>query len=129
MICTKGPKRGLATWYKQFKEDWEHPSFRDAFAPNTRKVRIAAHSTLKPWMPLYIGKARSVSGRVKQHITLDLSAKTFALKLRARTQLKVGDLRLSTINLTSLDVQNYDVVAPILEHALCNKINPLIGNQ
>jgi hypothetical protein len=128
-IRTTGRKSGLASWYKQFKEGWEHPSFRKAFTPNTRKVRIDAHSTLKPWMPLYIGKAKSVAGRVKQHISLDLSATTFALKLRARTHLRLSDLRLSTVNLEQLAIQNYGVIAPVLELALRNQINPLVGKQ
>ena len=128
-IRTTGPHKDLASWFTAFQADWEHPKFKSSFTPNTKKKRIAAHRTLSEWMPLYIGKAKIVSSRVWEHVDLELQAKTFALKLRQRPTLKLRDFRLSTINLTALDVQNYDLVAPAVEQAMRNKLNPLVGRQ
>lgn len=126
---TSGPHRDLASWFAAFQAEWEHPSFKDKFTPNTKKKRIAAHTSLAEWMPLYVGKSKKVSARIWEHLNLELQAKTFALKLRQRPSLKLRDFRLSTINLTALGIKNYDLVAPALEQAMRNKFNPLVGKQ
>lgn len=128
-LRTSGPHRELAPWYDSFKTDWEHPRFKEKFTPNTKKKRIKAHTSLAEWMPLYVGKSKRVASRVWEHINLDLHAKTFALKLAQRPTLKLRDMRLSTINLDKFEVKNYGLVAPALELAMRDRLNPIVGRQ
>lgn len=129
-ICTAGDHKDLSGWYNAFQEAWEHPDFRAKFTPNTRKKRIGAHYKLLEWMPLYVGKSKEIAARVRGHIDLGFNSKTFALKLRARIDhIKLADLRLSTIDLSSVSKKNYNIIAPTLEHAMRNRLNPLVGKQ
>lgn len=114
------------SWIKDFKEIWETDEYRYKFTPNTRKVRIRAHSTLNEWIPIYIGKSRNVSKRVHEHIYKELHKTTFALKLSARTNLKNHTFRLKAIK---VNVHNYDSIVPKIEWQLRNRINPIIGKQ
>jgi hypothetical protein len=113
-------------WLLSLKEKWEHPKYFRKFTPNFKKKRIKAHSVLKDWMPLYLGKSKNIMSRVKEHIFMDLDKKTYAMKLRSRDNLPNLTLRLSTIK---LDVINYDAILPKIESQLRDRINPLIGNQ
>jgi hypothetical protein len=77
-------------------------------------------------MPLYIGKSKTVGKRVKEHLTLPMKARTFALKIQERPNMRRHKFRLSTIR---LDVTHYNLLAPTLEETLRDLINPIVGKQ
>lgn len=125
-ISTVGTSLSVSDWIDAFRVEWEHEDFKKKFTPNLKKKRIARHSVLPEWMPLYLGKSKKVSTRVREHIDLGVEKPTFALKLNARPSMSKHKLRLHALPLL---VQNYDLVAPALESALRNRFNPLIGKQ
>lgn len=116
----------FASWVNNFRGEWEKELYKLNFVPNLRKVRVSAHKELKEWVPLYIGKSKSIRGRVHQHIFKELKKPTFALKLNARENMKKETFRLSAIKVSH---QNYDWVMPVVEKTLRNRINPIIGRQ
>ncbi len=116
----------FTSWVNNFRDEWEDPKYKTHFVSNLRKVRIAQHSELKDWIPIYIGKSKQVRGRIHQHIYKELGKPTFALKLNARENMRNYTFRLSTIKVSS---ENYDWVMPVFEKTLRNKINPIIGRQ
>jgi hypothetical protein len=125
-VQTSGTETELAAWIAKFRSEWEHADFKKSFTPNLKKKRIAGHTTLPEWMPLYLGKSKNVGKRVLEHIKLPLNKTTFALKLNARPGMAERTLRLHTLELR---VQNYDAIVPALESALRNRFHPLIGKQ
>lgn len=116
----------LAGWIKLLRTEWEHDDYKTNFTSNFKDKRIKKHSELVEWMPFYIGKSENVGKRVKEHITLKLENKTYALKLNARPAMKAREFRLSTLK---MPVTNYSILAPKLEEAMRDKIHPLIGRQ
>ena len=114
------------SWIKNFKEVWESEDYLKKFTPNTKKIRIKAHTELNDWIPIYIGKSRNIGSRIHGHIYKELHKTTFALKLMARTNLKDQTFRLKSIK---VDVHNYDSIVPKIEWQLRNRINPIIGKQ
>lgn len=125
-VSTAGTLGDLATWIGEFRSEWEHQDFLKKFTPNFKLKRIAQHTKLNEWMPLYLGKSKNVGKRVHEHINLELEKTTFALKLKARPTMAARKLRLMTLH---LPVQNYNLIAPALEAELREKFNPLIGKQ
>jgi hypothetical protein len=123
-ISTAGSAFNVSEWIERFRIEWEHDDFKKKFTPNLKKKRIAFHTVLPEWMPLYLGKSKNISGRVLEHINLPLEKTTFALKLNARPEMKKYRLRLHALPVL---VQNYDLIVPTLESALRNRFNPLIG--
>ncbi len=114
-------------WALEFRAEWDLPEYHRKFTCTTKDKRIQRHGgTLKEWIPLYIGKSKNVADRVKQHLILDMEARTFALKIRARPNMAARQFRLSTLK---LDVNNYDLIAPVLEKTLRDRENPIIGKQ
>ena len=113
-------------WIENFKNEWEDEKYLKKFTPNLKKMRIRAHSELKEWMPLYIGKSKNIGSRIHGHLYKELNKTTFALKLMARENLKNEIFRLRTFEVT---VKNYDAIVPRIEWQIRNKINPLIGKQ
>jgi hypothetical protein len=107
-----------------FENKWS--VFNGKFTPTIKKKRIAAHGQLEEWIPIYLGKSKKISDRIGGHLCLDMDKRTFALKLLSRTNLVGETFRLNIIN---LNTENYDIVAPIVESELRNRINPLIGRQ
>ncbi len=127
-IKNEGRFTNFDSWITDFQEIWENEEYKRKFTPNTRKIRIQAHrhKDLQEWIPLYIGKSRNVSKRVHEHIYKELHKTTFALKLKARTNLKSHIFRLKVLE---IDVHNYDSIVPKVEWQLRNRINPIIGKQ
>jgi len=113
-------------WLRDFQVDWEYEQFLKKSVPSLKKVRIQAHTTQRDWIPLYLGKSRKISHRLKEHICLGLEKPTFALKLLERKNLHGRNFRISTIK---LDVVNYDLIVPYFESALRNSLNPILGRQ
>jgi len=114
------------TWIDNLKQVWEDERYLRKFTPNLKKVRIKAHTELKEWMPLYIGKSKNLGSRIHGHIYKELHKTTFALKLMARENLHDHTFRLKVCKVS---VTNYDAIVPRIEWQLRNKINPLIGKQ
>lgn len=125
-ISTAGTGLSVAEWIETLRAEWEHEDFLKKFTPNFKKKRIAQHQQLTDWMPLYLGKSKTVGKRVLEHINLGLEKSTFALKLKARPGMANRKFRLHTLELR---VKNYDLIAPALEGALRNHFHPLIGKQ
>lgn len=124
-VCTTGAN-DLDTWIEEFRAEWEHVDFKKRFTPNFKKKRIAKHSVLVEWMPLYLGKSKNIGKRVTGHINLGLSKSTFALKLKARPGMVNRRLRLHAL---AVPVTNYDLIVGPLEKALRDHFHPLIGKQ
>ena len=117
----------VVEWISELRLQWEHPDFLKKFTANFRKKRIRHHKSLSEWMPLYIGKSKNVGKRVLEHLNLGLDKSTFAMKIKARPTMAQRELRLSTLRLQQ--VGNYNIIAPALESALRDRINPLVGKQ
>lgn len=113
-------------WIDYFRPEWEHEDYKKHFVSNLRKVRINQHAELKEWVPMYIGKSKQIGSRIHQHIYKELGKPTFALKLKARNNMRDKIFRLSTIKISN---ENYDWVMPVIEKTLRNKLNPIIGRQ
>lgn len=114
------------TWSKDFLDKWQHDDYIKKFTPNSRKMRLKAHleSSGFDWVPLYLGKSRNIGNRVHQHIHLDLQKPTFALKLKSRQNIQELSFRLS---FAKIDVKNYNVIMPLVESQLRNRLNPILG--
>lgn len=125
-VNTSGSNKDFKSWVTDFQCDWEHSDFKKKFTPNTKKKRIKCHNTLDEWLPIYLGKSKNVAARVLEHINLGIEKTTFALKLKARSNMANRQFRLSALR---LQVKNYDLIAPALENALRNRFNPIIGKQ
>jgi len=125
-IRNSGEHQSFKEWYAWFRSEWVQDAYERKFTPNPKKKRVAAHTQLVEWIPLYIGKSRYISGRVWEHINLKLERPTTAMKLKERTNLTGQRFRLSTIR---VDVSNYDLIVPKLESALRDLHNPLLGRQ
>jgi hypothetical protein len=116
----------LEDWFSKFKAAWDQEQFKKCFVPSCQKGRIAKHTAVHEWMPLYIRKSEEVGKRVWEHLNLEAEKRTFALKLKARNRLQGNRYRLSVLR---LDVVNYPVLAPKIEAALRRKHLPLVGRQ
>lgn len=113
-------------WIAAFQILWEDKNYKYKFVPNIKKMRIRTHSELTDYIPMYIGKSKKIKGRVYEHIFKDINKTTFALKLKARENIKHEAFRLSFLR---IDTDNYDWIVPVIERTLRNKINPIIGKQ
>ena len=120
--------KSFDSWSTDFLDRWEHDDYRKKFTPNSRKKRIKAHLNkhIEKWIPIYLGRAHNVGGRVRSHVYLELNKPRGALKLLARTNMYEETFRLSTI---SLQVVNYNVIVPRIEQLLRDRINPILGRQ
>ena len=125
-VHTGGKSIDVKEWISALRLEWEHPDFLKKFTANFKEKRIRHHKSLPEWMPLYIGKSKTVGKRVLEHLNLELDKSTFAMKIKARPTMAKRDFRLSTLR---LPVRNYSIIAPALESALRDRINPLIGKQ
>lgn len=125
-IFTSRDNDDFASWVAKFRAEWDLPEYSKKFTCTTKDKRISRHGVLEDWMPLYIGKSKKVGVRVSDHLNLPLEARTFALKIQSRPNMRYRRFRLSTI---PLNVQNYDLIAPILERELRERLNPIVGKQ
>ncbi len=125
-IKNDGNSNSFKAWVDNFKSKWENEKYLRCFTPNLKKKRIAEHSVLADWIPIYIGKSKQIEGRVHEHIFKELHKTTFALKLNARDNMEKERFRLKTIK---CDVENYNMIVPAIEAQLRDKINPLNGKQ
>jgi hypothetical protein len=130
-VCTRSTSvQTLTDWIGAFRDEWMDVMYRDMFVANPQKKRMKLHLAaghLKEWMPIYIGKSKNISSRLKEHISMGLGKKTFAMKLDARPTMKARQWRFSTISLEG--VENYGVIAPQMESALRDRYQPIVGRQ
>ncbi len=111
-------------WLDHFKDKWENKLYKKRFVPNFTKKYYQKHTEIEDWIPFYLGKRNDLYDRVKSHLYYPLERNTFAMKLMARENMKNEIFRLSIIK---LDIENYDVIAPIMEKQLRTIINPVVG--
>lgn len=116
----------FTSWVGNFRAEWEDSMYKRKFVPNLKMKRIKQHTELKDWIPLYIGKSKSIRGRVHQHIYSEIEKTTFALKLNARVHAKKEVFRLSIIPIPHA---NYNWIVPVIENTLRDQLNPIIGKQ
>jgi hypothetical protein len=116
----------LAAWIDNFRGEWDLAELHQSFTCTTKDKRIKKHAVLLQWMPLYIGKSKNVAQRVAEHWRLPMKARTFALKISGRPNMRNRRFRLSTIRLPK---ENYDYIAPVVERTLRDRLNPLVGKQ
>ena len=127
LIEIKTNKSGsFADWAKDFKKLWDNEKYKGKWTPTTKKKRIIEHKALNGWVPIYIGKSKSINKRIFEHIYLGLDKKTSALKLSSRQDLRNKEFRLRAIK---VEVNNYDVISTEFEKTLRDKINPITGKQ
>jgi hypothetical protein len=117
-----------SNWITEFTNEWQKPEYEKGFVPNSKAKRIKFHNEpkIQEWFPLYIGKSKNVSNRLKGHLDLKLTQPTTSLKLRERKNMYGNEFRISTIK---LDVLNYELIAPQFESGMREKINPILGRQ
>jgi hypothetical protein len=113
-------------WANDFCLKWMDPLYVRGWVPNPKKKRLSKHPELKDWIPLYIGKSKKINARFHEHIYLKLEQPTTGLKLNARKNIQNEIFRLSYINIPT---KNYDMVMPIFENNLRDRINPILGRQ
>lgn len=118
----------FSEWINDFESIWlgKERCFEKCFTPNLKKKRINFHKELNEWIPLYIGKSKNIKNRLGEHFFKKLNQTTFSLKLLERKNLYSNILRLSTIQ---IDVVNYNIIMPIIENELRDKLNPILGRQ
>lgn len=116
------------------KNEWETAKEEVKFTPRfnqTRAREMAAALKEDAKIPFYLGKAEKMCSRIKQHVFLDAKSGTYALKLNA--------IRNSNKNIHALDFEVSFLTFPfnkksiflleIIESALRNALNPVIGRQ
>lgn len=113
-------------WIEKFVKDWDK-EFEDLkHVPTTKIIRTSKHNKVLEWMPLYIGKRLNVGDRIEKHINLKFDSSTFGIKFKVRQNFKDAKFRLSILR---LDVENYDMIAPVIESHFREKFNPIVGKQ
>lgn len=125
-IKNRGMFSDFKTWADDFKTEWEKSDYIHKFVPNLKKKRLASHTDLKEWVPIYIGKSKWIGSRIRTHLYAELNKHTFSLKLSERQNLNQDKFRISII---PISVVNYDWVMPTIESVLRDKINPILGKQ
>lgn len=125
-IRASGNHSTFRSWAAWFVSEWVRPEYERKFVPNPKKKRLAAHSEIMEWVPLYLGKSKDIAHRVWEHMHLRLDQPTTAMKLKQRVNMASQRFRLSTIR---VDVKNYDLIMPQLERALRDEHNPILGRQ
>jgi hypothetical protein len=108
---------------------WDRPAASVRCFPRANRTR-AKHAlriyASEDMIPLYLGKSERVADRVIQHIDIDGSKSTYALKLRAREDLlRVVEMRVNCLPLP-VTKDSYFLVAR-LETLLRNEFMPIIG--
>ncbi|WP_026473104.1 hypothetical protein [Alkaliflexus imshenetskii] len=116
----------IQDWMSDFLTKWEDDKYIANFVPNSRISRVRKHSEYKTWFPIYLGRAKNISDRIKMHVYKEMNKPTGALKLRERKNIHGYEFRISSIK---VDVKNYDLIVPQVEKYFRNEINPILGRQ
>jgi hypothetical protein len=115
-----------------FGKDWgEWKENKEGNTPEFQVARskvISSQTKNNDWIPLYIGKSKTLKSRIKEHVINPTNITTSALRLGQRkTELNSHNLRLSYIDF-DLTNEEYKMIH-ILEESLRKKLNPIIGKQ
>lgn len=112
-------------WGSAFCDLWNHK--RLSWASGTKKIRIAKHrDSIEAWLPLYLGKSKNVSRRIFEHVNQPADKPTFSMKMKARENLAGLTFKVGWISLAGL---NYELLAPVLESTLRDRLHPIVGKQ
>lgn len=118
---------------KRFGETWGYANGTNLVSncPRFYKSRVKSNlSALRnsEYIPFYLGKQQNVKARLDLHLNGHLESTTYGLKLKSRHEsLKKCSLRASWVTFNST-ASNYFCVE-LIESALREKLNPLIGKQ
>jgi hypothetical protein len=116
----------ISTWINDFASLWAHPDYHKRFVSGIKKKRVIFHTKMLDWIPIYLGKNKSVKSRINEHLNKGIDKTTFAMKLKARTNIYGHMFRVSTLE---IKVDNYNLIVPHIESHLRERINPIIGKQ
>jgi hypothetical protein len=112
-----------------FLTRWDRPAASVQYFPKANRSRAKRALQMydsEEMIPFYLGKSERVAHRVRQHIEIDGSKSTYALKLRARSDL----LRAVTMRVNCLPLpitkDSYYLMARV-ETLLREEFMPIIG--
>ena len=111
-------------WLENFSPSWENRDFK--WHSGLKKGRLKKHSSLKDWIPFYIGKSRFVGKRINEHILQPAEKTTFSMKLKSTVKLHGNKFRVSWL---PVEVKHYDIIVPALERLMRDRFNPIVGKQ
>lgn len=82
-------------------------------------------------IPMYLGKTKSLSSRIEQHISHRADRSTYSLKLKESPDLKQFRIGYSTWRVPSKSIAYIDIawMLQILESGVRNELKPFIGRQ
>lgn len=93
-----------------------------------RAIRHKERIGKNEFIPFYLGKEKNVMSRLNGHLTGAEEATTYSLKLKMRAEMLAGiDFRFGFVEIP-VDSNAFFCLA-LLEKALRNRINPIIGRQ
>ena len=118
--------QSFSDWVDNYRNIWEAEEYKRRFVPNIKIKRLKKHDKLSEWFPLYIGKSKDISKRIKEHMELKLERNTNALKLKERKNIYDQKFRVSAIK---VNVKNYDLIVPQFENLLRERLNPILGRK
>lgn len=118
------PTLSVHEWTLKFNGLWKNDAV--TYYSAVRKMRVNSHNKFDEWVPIYLGRASHVGLRINEHIHSAADKRTFSMKLKARNNLYGEEFKVSLI---TLKIQNYNMIAPIIESTLRNKLNPICGRQ
>lgn len=96
---------------------------------NGQRIQQGFSNNVDEWIPLYLGKSKELPARIKQHITLEKTSATYALKLKSQEGLFTDwHFKFSTISFNALDERFY-FLCEILEEELRKVVCPIVGAQ
>lgn len=125
-VRVSSQSKDFQAWVDLMRAEWGAEKHGKKFTPTLKKMRLSKHSRLYEWMPLYLGKAKNIGKRIREHAYLPLETSTYALKLRARG---FEDLTQFRVRVLELRVTNYDIISAAFEAGLRNRLNPVVGKQ
>lgn len=112
---------------KWFTKIWNTNSLKKIqHSPVIIKERISKKDYNEKWIELYIGKSKNIHKRIEEHIFLEGSKSTYALKLKSRN---FSNLIFKINWLVLEDLTQSNVILNILESEIRNQLLPIIGKQ
>ncbi|MGE4347799.1 MAG: GIY-YIG nuclease family protein [Flavobacteriaceae bacterium] len=125
-------KEGIYIFYIQkksldkFKENWNSAKIEKA-SPTIMNGRIESYEEKEEeWIPLYIGKSKTIKKRITEHITLKKESTTSSMKLQERKEFE-NDM--FAVRIIPLKTDYYDIIAHYIESVLRDKIKPIVGKK
>lgn len=122
------------TWSKllsEFLDSWDKPTESVSYFPKSNRGRAKTtlgnteHGNI---VPFYLGKSEHLAKRVDQHLYLDPNKKTYALKLKSRSEFLSGIIFQVTWLPLETTKDNYFLVSKV-ESLLREELSPIVGKQ